>query len=70
MTLGSPADARNGAVGASAAAAALGVVRELNIVHSQTLLMFAFTAASLAYETLLFAGVLATGATCAADSAT
>jgi hypothetical protein len=42
--------------------ASLGVLREMNIIHSQTLLMFAFVlAASLAYETLLFAGVLATG---------
>jgi hypothetical protein len=42
--------------------AGLGVVRELHVIHSQTMLMFAFVlVASLVYESMLFAGVLATG---------
>ena len=39
-----------------------GVVRELHIVHSEALLVLGFVlGASLAYETILLAGVLATG---------
>jgi uncharacterized membrane protein YjgN (DUF898 family) len=42
--------------------AALGVVRELHIVHSELVLVLALTAAaSLAYETVMLLAVLATG---------
>lgn len=42
--------------------APLGVVRALGIVHSESLLVVSFVlAASLAYETVLLAGVLASG---------
>jgi hypothetical protein len=42
--------------------AAFGVLRELRIVHSETLLMLAFVlGASLLYETILLAGLVATG---------
>ena len=42
--------------------AALGVVRELHVVHSEAVLAVAFIlCASLAYETILLAGIIATG---------
>jgi hypothetical protein len=42
--------------------AAFGVIRELNVVHSETLLMLAFVlGASLVYETVLLASVMASG---------
>jgi len=42
--------------------AAFGVLREMRIVHSETLLMLVFVlGASLAYETILLASVMATG---------
>lgn len=42
--------------------AALGVIRELNIVHSDSLLMLAFVlGASLVYETVFLVSVMATG---------
>jgi hypothetical protein len=42
--------------------AAFGVLRELHIIHSETVLMLTFVlGASLVYETILLAGVMATG---------
>jgi hypothetical protein len=42
--------------------AAFGVLRELRIIHSETLLMLAFVlGASLVYESILLASVMATG---------
>lgn len=42
--------------------AALGAVREMHIVHSEALLVLLFVAAgTIAYETVLLAGIMATG---------